>query len=132
MNNKTHHESQGQRNHALKQRRGEIPYEERLQVLHWSTLLARRDYLLCSFTFKCLYSCCDCETLIENILISKRRLNTLCFVHLQSRTQALFLSPSRRFPRVWDKLPLEVRDASVISSLSSFLLLMKRALLNSD
>lgn len=117
---------------ALKQRRGEMPYEERLRVLNWSTLSARRDYLLCSFTFKCLYFCCDCETLIENTAISKRRLFTLSFIHQQSRTQALFLSASRRFPRVWDELPLEVRDASVVSSLSSFLLSMKRSLLDSN
>ena len=115
---------------ALKQRRGEMPYEERLRILKWSTLSARRDYLLCSFAFKCLYSLCNCESLVESTQINRRRLETLSFCHLPSRTQALFLSPSRRFPRLWDKLPHDVKEAAVLSSLSCFLLSLKRALLS--
>ena len=114
---------------ALKQHRGEMPYEERLKVLGWSSLASRRDYLLCSFAMKCLYGDCDCKLLRENIFINPRRLHTLSFRHLPSRTQALFFSPSRRLPRLWDTLPPSVKDNAVLSSLSSFLLSLKEAVL---
>ena len=40
---------------ALGQRRGEMSYEDRLQWLHWHSLIHRRNYLLSSFVFKVLH-----------------------------------------------------------------------------
>ena len=115
---------------ALKQARGEMSYAERLEVLHWSTLSSRREYLLCSFSFKCLSGVCVCTKLLENIFINPRRLECLTFRHLPARTQGLFFSPSRLLPRVWDKLPSDVKDAAVLSSLPSFLRSLKSAILS--
>lgn len=114
---------------ALKQRRGDMSYEDRLTTLHWSSLSSRRDYLLLSFTFKCLSGLTLCEALTESTLINSRRQEVLTFRHLPSRTQALFLSPSRRFPRLWNNLPTEIKDNAVLNSISSFLSTLKQSLL---
>lgn len=49
-----------------KEKRGDRPNEERLRILHWPTLSACREHFLCSNAFKCLYSCCACDRLMEN------------------------------------------------------------------
>ena len=115
---------------ALKQRRGDMSYEDRLSLLNWSTLSSRRNFLLCSFSFKCLHGFTECRSLSSNIQINARRLELLTFCHLTSRTQALFLSPSRRLPRIWNALPADVKDAAVLNSLPSFLPILKQSLLN--
>ena len=115
---------------ALKQARGVMPYNERLRSLNWYTLASRRDYLLCSFAMKCLYGLCNCSALLDNMLINPRRPHTLSFRHLPSRTNTLFFSPSRRLPRLWDTLPISVKDEAVVSSLSSFLRVSKTAILD--
>ena len=105
-----------------------MSYEDRLSLLNWSTLTSRRNYLLCSFVFKCLHGLIKCEALSRNAQINARRQEVLTFCHLPSRTQALFLSPSRRFPRIWNALAMDVRDAAVLNSLPSFLLTLKQSL----
>ena len=115
---------------ALHQRRGEMSYEERLDRLHWTSLSSRRDYALCSFTMKCLSGMIQCEAITNNAQINHRHLDMLTFRHLPSRTQALFLSPTHRFPRLFNSLPDHIKDSAVLNPLSLFLRHLKAYLNN--
>ncbi len=57
---------------ALKQRRGQMSYEDRLGLLNWLSLSSRRDFLLCSFIFKCLHGLCKCEAITNNVFVDPR------------------------------------------------------------
>ena len=115
---------------ALKQMRGEMAYADRLKALNWFTLSSRRDYLLCSFSFKCLSGICNCSMLSGNIIVNPRHPDSLTFQHLTSRTQSLFCSPSRRLPRVWNSPPSSVKDAAILSPFPAFLFLLKSSILS--
>ena len=106
---------------ALKQRRGQMSYEDRLVQLNWLSLSSRRDYLLCSFVYKCLYGICKCESITDSVFVNPRHPQSLTFRRLPARTQALFNSPSRTFPRLWNALPPHIKDSAVTNSLSQFL-----------
>ena len=101
---------------ALKQRRGVMSYEDRLQHLHWHPLTNRRNYLLSAFVFKVLHGTAHCESILTGVFINPRHLDSLTFRHLSARTDSLFHSPSHRFPRLWDTIPRHSRSCCNLSS----------------
>ena len=78
-----------------------MSYEDRLSLLNWSTFSSRRNFLFCSFSFKCLHGFTEIKSLSSNIQIS-----------------------------AWNALPSDVKDAAILNSLPSFLSLLKQSLLN--
>ena len=107
-----------------------MTYEDRLDRLNWFSLSSSRRYLLCSFVFKCLYGLCQCETISDNVSVNPRQLELLTFRHLPSRTRALFHSPTRSFPRIWNSLPSHIKDSAVLDSLPEFLRALKQVFLS--
>ncbi len=54
-----------------------MPYSERLQLLNWSTLTARRKYLLIYFITKSLCKQIISDTVIQNVLVYTRLIDDL-------------------------------------------------------
>ncbi len=60
----------------LKQRKGEMAYEDRLNLLNWLSLDSRRKSRAIQFTVKCLYGLINCQ-----IVKTSTTANTLLFNH---------------------------------------------------
>ena len=114
----------------LGQRIGEMPYHDRLVSLNWSALSNRRNYAVLSFITKCLYNLVHCD--ISDIVVNTRRSDVLTFNHLLARTQALHLSATHQFPRLWSDLNSNVRNSLILQPLSSFLNTLKHTVLFPD
>ena len=106
---------------ALRQRRQQMSYENRLQLLNWQSLESRRKYCLISYVVKSLFRVIECGTVGRAILVNARRTDEVRFVHLRARTQRMHGSAINAFPRYWDELPESLRTGVVETSLSTWL-----------
>ena len=97
-----------------KQRRMEMSYPDRLQLLNWFTLASRRKYLLLSFVTKSLFNKVTSDTVSNTVHGNTRHIEDLKFVHLKARTQRLHHTPIHAFPRMWDELSKQLRTDLVI------------------
>ena len=111
---------------VLKQRRQEMAYQTRLQLLNWQSLECRRKFTLIVYIMKALYGLVRCDAVRRNIVVNGRHLETVRFNHLRARTNRLHLSAINSFPRYWDELPDNLRSEVVENSLQSWVLNLKQ------
>ena len=104
----------------LKQRRGEMSYDDRLRTLNWQTLQSRRQRLTVQFTAKCLFQLINCPIINLNTSVNTRHIDTLIFNHQYARTLSLKNTSIHSFPRVWSSLPTSVKDALTLESFKRF------------
>ena len=105
----------------------EMCYTDRCFQLGLPLLNNRIHFLAILFVVKCLHNKFDLP--IDNIVVvNPRRSNVVKFQHQRARTNAAHHSLFNRFPRLWDALPSEVKDA-IVFSLSSFTKLLRDHLL---
>ena len=105
---------------ALKQRRGQMPYEERLQMLNWNSLKLRRTYCTMAFITKCLFKHIQCPVVNSLVVVNPRHLEDLKFRHLFARKDGLHFSAIHEFPRLWDTLPSDLRNSVLTVSFSTW------------
>ena len=114
---------------ALRQKRQEMSYPERLRLLNWNSLASRRKFCLTSYVIKSLFGYINCNTVRDGVSVNPRRDDTVKFVHLRARTQRLHCSAINAFPRLWEEFPLDLRSEVTVNSLSSWLGKLRRHLL---
>ena len=91
----------------------EIDYFTRCAQLGLPLLINRLHFLSISFVVKCLYNSFDVN--ISNyIQINTRHTDTVKFHHQSSRTNAFHHSLFIRFPRIWDSLPVDVKNQIIV------------------
>ena len=91
----------------------EIDCFTRCAQLGLPLLINRLHFLSISFVGKCLYNSFDVN--ISNyIQINTRHTDTVKFHHQSSRTNAFHHSLFIRFPRIWDSLPVDVKDQIIV------------------
>ena len=105
----------------LKQRRQEMTYQNRLQLLNWQSLESRRKYSLLTYVGKSLFGIVNCDAVLRNISVNGRHLETVRFNHLRARTNRLHMSTINSFPRYWDELPETLRSEVVEITLHSWI-----------
>ena len=99
---------------CLKQQRGAMPYEERLEPLNLLCLDARRNRLVVMFTMKCLFGLIHCPAVTSCTQINTRHLDTVTFKHHFARTHCLKNSATHTFPRIWSSLPPSLRNSVIL------------------
>ena len=104
----------------LKQHKGAMSYENRLQKLNWQSLESRRQRLVIQFTTKCLFGLIDCRTVNSNTFVNTRHMDTLSFNHLYARTLSLKNTSIHSFPRIWSSLPTNVKNSLIVDSFKCF------------
>ena len=115
----------------LKQKRGEMGYEERLTKLNWPTLSDRRDFLLLSFVCKSLIGIVDCSSVRQFTIVNGRYPETLKFIHHYARTNCLHHSVIHLFPRLWEKLPVTIKNSFILEPFPTFVNSLKSHVLYS-
>ena len=100
----------------------EMCYTDRCFQLGLPLLNNRIHFLAILFVVKCLHNKFDLP--IDNVVV----VNPVKFQHQRARTNAAHHSLFNRFPRLWDALPSEVKDA-IVFSLSTFTKLLRDHLL---
>ena len=103
---------------ALINHDNDIAYSDRCIQLGLPFLNNRLHFLSLMFVVKCLYNNFDVP-INDCIGINSRHVNTVKFHHLRARTNAAHHSLIHRFPRLWEALPLSVKD-TVVFGLSQF------------
>ena len=106
---------------ALRQKRQEMSYEERLIRLNWHSLESRRKFCLISYVVKALYGLVNCDSVRHGVSVNPRHMEAVKFVHLRARTQRLHCSAIHTFPRLWEELPLDLRAEVAVDPLTSWL-----------
>ena len=111
---------------VLKQRRMEMSYPDRLQLLNWFTLASRRKYLLLSFVTKSLSNKVTSDTVSNTVHVNTRHIEDLKFVQLKARTQRLHHTPIHAFPRMVDELSKQLRTDLVILPINAWMNKLKK------
>ena len=106
---------------ALRQKRQEMSYEERLIRLNWHSLESRRKFCLISYVVKALYGLVNCDSVRHGVSVNPRHMEAVKFVHLRARTQRLHCSAIHTFSRLWEELPLDLRAEVAVDPLISWL-----------
>ena len=107
----------------------EIDYFTRCAQIGCPLLINRLHFLSISFVVKCLYNSFDVN--ISNymyIQINTRHTDTVKCHHQSSRTNAFHHSLFIRFPRIWDSLPVDVKD-QIIFGYKQFINALRKHLL---